>query len=173
MTGEIWKDIKGYEGQYQVSNFGNVRNLHFNHSKNKIGLLKLQNNGKGYLFVCLYKGKKMEQKQVHRLVAEAFIPNPDNLPCVNHKSECPMLNFVCCLEWCTRAYNNAYGTARQRMINTKSIPIDQFDKGGNFIKRWKSMTEAGRQLGIYPQNICAVLKGKKQTSHGFIWKYAS
>lgn len=120
---ELWVDIKGYEGFYQVSNFGRVRSLprvivrkgyvsqHFNGK-----YLKSMIDKCGYLHVNLYKDK-LKTVKVHRLVAEAFIPNPDNLPCVNHKDEDKTNNQVDNLEWCTHAYNNSYGTHIERVAN--------------------------------------------------------
>lgn len=169
---ERWKDIKEYEGLYQVSDWGNVRSLNYNKT-GKTKLLNPAKNTHGYLFVYLYKGGKRKHNLVHRLVAEAFIPNPLNLPYVNHKSECPMLNFACVLEYCTRRENLNYGTRNQRIGDSLSIAIDQFDKNGNFIRRWKSLTEVKRQLGISQGNICDCLKGRHKSAGGYQWKYAS
>lgn len=102
---EIWKDIKGWKGLYQVSNLGNIRTLHYK----KPYLRKLSKSKKGYLRVNLSKDKKYKYYSVHRLVAEAFIPNPDNLPQINHKDEIRTNNRVDNLEWCTSKYNCNYG----------------------------------------------------------------
>lgn len=110
---EIWKDISGYEGLYQVSNLGRVRSLNYNHT-GEIKLLKQGTYKKGHKCVSLFKNKKGKTYSVHRLVAIAFIPNPNNLPIINHKDEDPSNNNVNNLEWCTVAYNNTYGTARKR-----------------------------------------------------------
>ena len=99
---EIWKDVKGYEGLYQVSNFGKVKS--FKESA-KFGNPYLINSG--FHVVTLYLKDRTKRKfQVHRLVAETFIPNPENLPCVNHKDENKLNNCVSNLEWCTYQYNN-------------------------------------------------------------------
>lgn len=114
---EIWKDIKGYEGIYQISNFGNVKSLDryvfagngANHKYQHIKERKLKlNGGEKYIQVILCKNGKTKPFLVHRLVAEAFIPNSDNLPCVNHKDEDTKNNNVNNLEWCTYKYNNEY-----------------------------------------------------------------
>lgn len=111
---EIWKDIEGYEGKYQVSNFGQVKSM--------IGQEKVLHPKKhrnGHLQIGLHKDKKRKTMYIHRLVAQAFIPNPDNLPCVNHKDENPNNNNVDNLEWCTQKYNCNYGTRVDRIMETK------------------------------------------------------
>ncbi len=110
---EEWKDIVGYEGIYQVSNFGRIKSVdHYTYNngrcmrvKGKIRVLSV--NKKGYCGVVLHRGRS-KFVGVHRLVAQAFIPNPDNLPCVNHKDENPSNNCIDNLEWCTYKYNNEY-----------------------------------------------------------------
>ena len=109
---EEFRDIKGYEGKYQISNFGRVKSL-------KYGKERIRNVCKdrhGYLTINLYKEGKVKNFRVHRLVAEAFISNPNNYPCVNHKDENPTNNYVDNLERCTVKYNNTYGTAIQRRV---------------------------------------------------------
>ena len=110
---EIWKDISGYEGLYQVSNLGDVRSLNYRRN-GELKLLKQATNKQGYKQISLYKNGKIKTYKVHRLVAIAFIPNPNNLPVVNHKDENPSNNNVNNLEWCTVAYNNTYGTRTKR-----------------------------------------------------------
>lgn len=109
---ERWLPINGYEGLYEVSSNGKVKSL-------KKGIfLKTETLPSGYLRVYLTKNKNSRHFMVHRLVAEAFIPNPDNLPQVNHKDEVKTNNSVDNLEWCTAKYNNNYGNRKERMINT-------------------------------------------------------
>ena len=110
---EVWKDIKGYEGLYQVSNLGNVMSLHYRGTKNKKQLLKPAKDKDGYLSIALYKDGKTKQYRVHRLVASAFIPNPNNYSQVNHINEIKDDNRVENLEWCTAKYNNNYGDRRK------------------------------------------------------------
>ena len=114
---EIWKDIKGYEGLYQVSNMGRIKSLNYKRT-GKEGMLKGRLNKKGYLMVTLYKtGEKPEQFYVHRLVAEHFLPNNNNFPEVNHKIddfEHRSDNRVENLEWCDRKYNNNYGSRNEK-----------------------------------------------------------
>ena len=111
---EIWKNIEGYEGKYQVSNLGQVKSM--------IGQEKVLHPKKhrnGHLQIGLHKDKKRKTMYIHRLVAQAFIPNPDNLPCVNHKDENPSNNNVDNLEWCTQKYNCNYGTRVNRIMEAK------------------------------------------------------
>ena len=111
---EIWKNIEGYEGKYQVSNLGQVKSM--------IGQEKVLHPKKhrnGHLQIGLHKDKKRKTMYIHRLVAQAFIPNPDNLPGVNHKDENPNNNNVDNLEWCTQKYNCNYGTRVDRIMETK------------------------------------------------------
>ena len=110
---EIWKDIEGYEGLYQISNKGRVKSLG-NNKNRKEKILSCKPNNKGYLRVNLYKNGKKKHFSVHRLVAIAFIPNPNNLLEVNHKDENKENNHVKNLEWCTSEYNNNYGTHNER-----------------------------------------------------------
>ena len=109
---EEWKNVIGYEGLYEVSNIGNVRNVKRN------TLLRLSKN-QGYIQVWLYKNGIRAGLKVHRLVAEAFLPNPDNLPQVNHKDEDKTNNRVENLEWCTAKYNTNYGHRTENAINTR------------------------------------------------------
>lgn len=116
-TDEIWKDVPGYEGLYKVSNLGNVMSFHTDglFGKNNTGRLMVQRTDKcGYKYVYVAKGGKKKRESVHRLVAKAFIPNPDNLPQVNHMDEIRDHNTADNLEWCTVLYNQRYGHRRER-----------------------------------------------------------
>lgn len=165
---EIWKDIKGYEGKYQVSNTGKVRSLNYKNT-GEVRLLKQHLTRNGYLQIGLTKYGKSIYFSVHRLVSQTFIPNPDNLPQVNHKDECKTNNVVENLEWCSCQYNLNYGTHNERMIKTQSKVILQFTKDGEFVKEWESMRCARRELGIC--NITQALKGRYKQAGGFVWKY--
>ena len=114
---EIWKDIPNYENLYQISNYGRVRSLH-NRYKNKL-YLKPCATSKGYLSVSLCKDHTQKAFNIHRLVAEAFIPNPKNLPCINHIDENKENNIFSNLEWCTYQYNNTYGHRLERCSETR------------------------------------------------------
>lgn len=158
---EVWKDISGYEGLYQVSNFGRVKSLKCRREK----ILKLEKTKDNYLTIRLSKDKTRKHIGVHRLVAQAFISNPDNLSQVNHKDENKENNFVENLEWCTQVYNMSYGTRVQRL----SMEVNQYDLQGNFIKKWNSIKEAERQLHI--RHISDCCKEKVISAGGYIWKY--
>lgn len=176
---EIWKDIAGYEGLYQVSNLGRVKSLSrkvsfgwsWRCTPEKV-LSPGKVNGRYYHVLLFDKDHKRKDCLVHRLVAEAFIPNPDNLPCVNHKDENIWNNQVSNLEWCSVEYNNNYGTLRERMAKKQSMPIIQYSIDGAFIKKWSSLAEAGRQMKLSPGHLSNCCNGKTKTAGGFIWKYA-
>lgn len=152
---EIWKDIEGYEGLYQVSNEGRVKS--FWSGKEKI--LK-QHNCKGYLEVGLYKKEdKQKYKLIHRLVAETFIPNPNNLPQINHKDENKTNNSVDNLEWCSRSYNINYGSRNEKVGKKNSISL----KGKKHSNEWKKhMSEimTGKKLSENVKKLLSKLKSK-------------
>ena len=160
---EIWKDIEGYEGLYQVSNKGRVKSLY----KGSERILKPHDNGRGYLRVHLTKENTSKNIRVHRLVALAFIPNPNNLPEINHRDENKKNNCVENLEWCDRGYNVNYGTRNERV----SRKILQYSKSEEFIREWQSAAEVKRVLGIDRAHISACCKGKLKSSGGFVWRY--
>ena len=173
---EIWKDIKGYEGLYQISNLGNIKSTH-----SRFGMRKQPKNAriginKGYKRYGLSKDGKEIKFYVHRLVAEAFIPNPNGYPCINHKDENKFNNNVENLEWCTYSYNNNYGTRNkvvgEKLKNGKCCKkIIQYDLNNNFIKKWNSIAMAHRELKIESSCICLCCKNKQRTAGGYKWKY--
>ena len=173
---EEWKDIDGYEGLYEVSDWGRVKSLENNKSR-KEKILKGVKNTYGYLQVHLCKDGKVVWKKVHRLVAQAFLENPQNLPQVNHKDECKTNNSVDNLEFCDNKYNVNYGTRNQRsgekLTNhpTKSKRVDQIDpQTGEVIRQWESTREAGRN-GFKQNHVSDCARGKYKQYKGFIWKY--
>nr|DAH94678.1 MAG TPA: homing endonuclease [Caudoviricetes sp.] len=174
---EEWRNIKGFENKYMVSNFGNVKSLNYMH-KNKSHLLKQTVGNKGYLYVTLNKNGKHWTYFVHRLVAQAFIPNPNNLPTVNHMDECRTNNCVKNLEWLSYKDNNLYGNHYKRVSETqlndpkKSKRVLQYDLNGRFIKKWESASEVQRKLSVNSSNIIQNCRENVKTAGGFIWKYA-
>lgn len=170
---EIWKDIKEYPN-YMVSNKGNVKSLNYRHTGRE-KMLKLSVNNKGYLIVKLYKNRKVKSFRLNRLVAEAFISNPNNYPCVNHKNEIKDDNRVENLEWCDAKYNNNFGTRKERVIEKQingkcSKPVLQINKNTNeVIAEFPSIKEVERQLGISHISECCL--GKRNTAGGYKWKY--
>ena len=169
---EIYRDIKGYEGLYQVSNLGNVKSLNYNNT-NKEKVLQLCAHEKGYLYVGLYKNGKRKSYIVHRLVAETFLNNPDNLPEINHKDENKTNNCVDNLEWCTTKYNINYGIHNEKMAKKLSKPINQYDLQGNFIKSWNSATEINKVLGFDNTNISKCCRDIYKTAYGYKWRYVN
>ena len=173
---EFWKEIKGYEGLYEVSNLGRVKSLNYRRT-GKENILKPLKNDKGYFQVVLCKNKKTNVCRVHRLVAEAFLDNPDNLPQVNHKDEDKTNNHVDNLEFCTNDYNIHYGTAIRRKVEKqingkRSKPVYQYTIDGEFIAEYPSTAEVKRQLGYSHSHISECCLGKFKTAYGYKWKYA-
>lgn len=168
---EIWKDIEGFEGLYQVSNMGRVKSLRRNI------ILKSQIARSGYKRIQLYNNKGYKHFQIHRLVATAFISNPDNLPQVNHKDENKANNCVDNLEWCTPEYNHNYGTINirisQKQLNhkNKSKIVLQYSLDGTFIKEWKSTMDVERNLGFAHTHISECCRGEQAYGYGYLWKY--
>ena len=170
---EIYKDIKDLEGKYQVSNFGNILSLNYRNT----GRAELMSPGKrgGYLRVNLCKNGKPKNFLVHRLVAETFLPNPNNLPCVNHKDQTRTNNRVDNLEWCTYEYNINYGTRNERVAkaNTngkRSKKVLQFTLDGEFVREWESTRECERN-GFDHSGVMKCCNGKLKTHKGFRWMY--
>lgn len=193
---EEWRDVVGYEGLYQVSNIGRVRSL--GHDTWHPGrVLKPSLDGKGnYYQVGLHKDKKIKHFQIHRLVAIAFLPNPNNLPQVNHKDECKTNNIVSNLEWCTISYNSRYGEGREKMIQSRRAnnniddivrkvkdtkkknnsysaekTICQYSLNGDFIRIWASATDAERVMGICRSGIVRCCNGVYRQARGYIWRW--
>lgn len=164
---EIWKDIEGYEGLYQVSSEGRVKSLNYNRTGEE-KIMKGTKNNKDYFTVSLCKEGKTKTFSIHRLVATAFLPNPNNLPQVNHRNEDKTDNRVENLEYCDSKYNNNYGTRNERI----SKPILQFNLDGEFIKKWDGAREVERELGFNHGDISTCCRGKIKTAYGFVWMYA-
>lgn len=188
---EIWKDIKGYEGLYQISSFGNVKSLDryiINKNGDKQyfpGKYLTQGISDSYLKVTLSKNNKQRTFRVHILVARTFIPNPENKPEVNHIDGNKKNNKVNNLEWNTRSENelHAYRNGLAKPSNKQkqavakyakenySKKVVQYSLNGEFIKEWNSMHDVWRELGIRPSYICRCCKGLRNQTYGYIWKY--
>ena len=174
---EIWKDIPDYKGLYQVSNLGRIKSLQTNR------IIKGGLTGYGYLHINARKDRKSHTLYVHKAVASAFIPNPDNKPQVNHIDGNKLNNCLDNLEWVTYSENNkhAYKTGLKKATKGKNndysrslmTPINQYDLDGNFIKRWNSQKEITNELNIPQQSISSCVRGKRNKTHNYIWKYAN
>lgn len=166
---EIWRDIEGYEGLYQVSNFGRVKSL----NKRKGRILKPIKDHFGYLRVNLYKDFKYKIHKVHRLVAQAFIENPNNYPIINHKDEDKTNNKVENLEWCNHQYNNNYGTVIERKRKT-STNNPKTSKKVLCVETgivYPSLMQLCRELNLNSGSVCNVCNGKHKTHKGLHFKY--
>ena len=163
---EVWKDVKGFEGLYQISSLGQVKSLR----RNKI--LKPKKHRCGYLIVDLCNNGE-KTRYIHRLVAEAFIPNPNNLPQVNHIDENKKNNSVNNLEWCTPKYNTNYGSRIERFSESRKKKVLQFDLDGNFIKEWKSAVDIEKETGLEQNNIRSCCRKEQGKAYGYIWRYAN
>lgn len=184
---ELWKDVKGYEGLYQVSSLGRVKAM-AKQSVDTLGrkyireeriLSPRESAQTGYPQLNLSKNGEVKTFPVHRLVAEAFLPNPNNLPCINHKDESRNNNRVENLEWCTYRYNNIYGTASWRRKNSliryadeNSTPVIQYTLDGEIVRVYKSVVDAERTLGMQKgSGIGQCCNRKLHTAYGFIWRF--
>lgn len=176
---EEWRDIKDYPN-YMVSNLGRIKSLEryvicgngcggVHPIKEKI--LKQHLSHKGYLMVHLSKNGITKDYLIHRLVCQAFIPNPYNLPQVNHKNEIKTDNRVENLEWCTNKYNCNYGTRTKRQKEKISKTVLQFTKDGEFVKRWNCGLDIQRELGFSQSHISDCCNGKRKSSNGYKWSY--
>ena len=182
--GEVWRDVVGYEGLYKVSDRGNIYSVErISLQGIKIGgvTLKPAYNTGGYLKVVLYKNGVRKTKSIHRIVAEAFIPNPESLPQINHKDEIKDNNNVENLEWCTSKYNNNHGTRLKRSARTKSKKIRAINVETGEVLTFNSGVEAMEKgyfrgnvssacRGIY-KNASGELVGDGRTYKGYRWYY--
>lgn len=180
LPSECWRWVPGYEGLYQVSTRGRVRSV----DRWVIGkdgkkylikgkILKPLRNELGYLFVTLCRDGKPRNFKIHRLVAMAWLDNPEDKPEVNHLDENPSNNDVYNLAWSTRKENANWGTAIERMAASQSKPVMAVDpKTGQVVREFSSASEAQRN-GFDKRHISACCRGKKSyiTHHGFVWRY--
>ena len=155
------KDIKNYEGLYAITEDGEV------YSIRRKNFLKQYKTPKGYMTVRLSKNNVAKGFQVHRLVAEAYLPNPNNLPQVNHKDENPSNNHLSNLEWISAKDNINYGSHNEKMIKSQSYPVFCEE----LQKRFINARIASEELGLNRQNIQACCNGKRKTCGGYHWRY--
>ena len=167
---EEWKDIEGYEGLYQVSNLGNVRSLWFEKER----LLKLYKDMKGYYRITLCKNGRQQNRSVHRLVAEAFIPNIDNKPSIDHINTIKNDNRVENLRWVTNKENSNNPLTKEKQIKSKiSKPILQLDKNMELVKKWNGVREIERELNYPHNNISKCCKNQYgfKSAYGYKWGF--
>ena len=171
---ELFKSITGYEGLYEVSNLGNVRRI-AGKGCIETRVLKLIKQLNGYLYVGLCKNNKVKLHRVHRLVATAFIDNPENLPCINHIDENKENNRVDNLEWCSYSYNLNYGTHNERMAKALSKKVLQLTLDGVLVREWESVNECHRN-GFdkgHVSDCCNNKYGRQGNVYkGYRWVYA-
>ena len=186
---EIWRtavyDGELYEGLYKVSNLGRILSLNYRNT-GKAELRTPVENTDGYFQVNLRKNGNTKTCYVHRLIAETFLENPENKPCINHKiegDEGKKINMVIfnedgtvdeertTIEWVTPKENSNYGTHNERIAKAKSKPVLQLSLSGELIREWPSTMECGRN-GFNQGNVAACCRGEKPQYKGFLWMYA-
>ena len=160
---ETFVKIEGFE-KYEVSNLGKVRNI-------KSGrVLKTSLNNNGYLRLFLCKNNKRKHLYLHRIIATAFIDNPDEKPCVNHIDENKLNNDLSNLEWCTVRENLIHGTRTKRAAEKLSQKVIQLDLNGNVLNEFESMVQAGQETGVSRSNISSCCNGKLKSAGGYKWR---
>jgi len=182
---EIFKDIQGYEGCYQVSNYGRVENLSRLvpgklNSIREIAekLLSPRYDGHHYYKVALHKDRARNNISIHRLVAVAFIPNPENKPFINHIDGNPLNNHADNLEWCTPSENVSHAfriglqKARYGTEHPGARAVLQYTLSGELIRRYDYIRQAASETSIREEAIAQCLRGNNKTSGGYKWKYA-
>lgn len=182
---EIWKDIKGYEGLYRVSNLGRVKSLkkranfysglykEIKQRTYKERIINLRKTNRGYMVVELYKNGIGKRFSIHRLVAENFIKNSNNLPQVNHIDGNKENNNINNLEWCTGSQNMKHAV-KTGLFKAKKRPVIQCDLNGNYIKKWDTIKDflIKKNINLKNSAITRCCKGKQKSAYGYKWKYA-
>ena len=178
---EIWKDIPGYEGLYQVSNLGNVRSLRYG-NRDEVRELFLKPHTNGYLQVELHKNGKRKMFTVHRLVAKAFVDGYDEGLMVNHIDENKKNNVATNLEWVSASQNVLHSISHRKVVKTRNYPkfhprtdkrpVVQMSLDGEPIKHWSSTIEVKEKLGYSDWSVKQCCRGNRQTAYGYKWQYA-
>lgn len=179
---EVWKPIVGYDGFYEVSSYGRVRNI----KRSPWHILKNNNSSNGYLIVGLSRNGHHKTHSVHRIVATAFIQNPDKKSDVNHKDGNKTNNNVENLEWVTKSENERHSfdvlgkktpslpnkmRGKYGKLHNRSVPVIQYSLTGEFIREWECMLQIERELGIMHSNISMCCNGKRKRAGQFIFKF--
>lgn len=175
MREELWKDIKGYEGLYKVSSLGQIKSLTRLLSDGRVWKEHIlsQETNYGYKRVVLVKNNIKKHYRVHKLVAQAFIPNPYKYTIINHKDENKANNNIENLEWCSSKYNSNYGNCKYKIANKLSKPVMQYTKNFELLNTYKSLSEVGRQTGYSIGYISQCCNGKCYSAYGYIWRWAN
>lgn len=183
---EVWKPIPGWEGLYEISNLAKVRHLPYTRGKGKHiyggKIIKPYKNNNGYWMIALMWKHKQKNMLLHRALAMAFIPNPNNLPFINHKDSDRANCTIDNLEWCDRSYNTKYSydfNNRRAYMNWKkgikhsnAKSVIQLSVDGKYVNKYESIMDAERATGIFNSSIIATLKGRQKTAGGYKWIYA-
>lgn len=186
LPNEVWKDIKSYEGLYQISNYGRVKSLErLQKIKNRYGsaytrpiktkILSIYRNNRGYCMIQLYNESNYKHFLIHRLVAIHFLENSNNYPEVDHDDENKNNNRVTNLVWCDRLYNNTRGVqnkeGRRNSSKFRMKSVNQYSLKGKLLNSFDGLRIAEEETGINNRDICACCKGRVQTAGGYIWRY--
>lgn len=176
----MWLPIYGYEGIYEISDFGEVKSLNYNHT-GKEKILAKKRHRSGYDTVVLCKNAEKKNKSIHILVAQAFVDNPQRKPQVNHKDGNKHNNCAENLEWVTASENikHSFDVLGKQPINKGRLgkshyaakPIYQYSLDGTLVKTWDCVSDAAREIGCKPCQILNNVKGRNRTCHGYMWRY--
>lgn len=162
---EVWRDVVGYEGLYKISNLGNV----FSCKTNK--LLSIRTRKDGYQDVRLHNNKQNKMHTVHRLVAQAFLDNPNNFPIINHKDENSANNRVDNLEWCTHSYNNTYNDVHIKRAQLLAKRVYRYNRNGEMFEEYESVRASAEFLNVSSGDICDCCNSNSITYLGSVWSY--
>lgn len=179
LLNEEFRDIKDFEGVYQISNYGRVKSIKRKYytprgirTSNKKIIMKQATNNNGYLFVYLYN-LKPKKKYIHRLVAETFINNPNNYPYINHINNIPQNNNVDNLEWCTQKMNIRHASLTSKKFNKRKKRVSQYSLDGKLLGSYESISKAAKINNLSVGNISLCCNGKRKSYKEYIWCFES